>query len=70
MDSGLYDRPTLDDQDDNVGAPARMADEMNDETDGGFWDRIYLGFHSNAGTGSSRGPMGLYSTNNSAARQA
>ena len=67
MDTGLYDRPTLDDQDDNVGAPARMADNMNDETDGGYWDRIYLGFHSNAG--GTRGPMGLYSTGNSALKQ-
>ncbi len=64
MDPGLYDRPTLDDWDDNVGAPARMANYMNDATDGGYWDRIYLGFHSNAGSGSSRGSMGLHSTAN------
>ncbi|HOW98758.1 MAG TPA: hypothetical protein PK634_13330, partial [Kiritimatiellia bacterium] len=70
MDSGLYDRPGLNDNDDSVGAPTRMADWMDDETDGAFEDRIYLGFHSNAGSGSSRGAMGLYSTGNTPARQA
>lgn len=72
MPSDLYDRPTLNDSDDNVGAPARMADYMDNEADGSFWDRIYLGLHSNAdgGSGTTRGPMGLYSTGNSAAAQA
>lgn len=71
MDPGLYDRPTLDDNDDNVGVPARMADFMNDESDGGYWDRIYLGFHSNAdgGAGAARGPQGLYSTANPSWKQ-
>lgn len=72
MPADLYDRPTLDDNDDNVGAPARMADYMDNEADGSFWDRVYLGLHSNAdgGAGTARGPMGLYSTGNSAAAQA
>lgn len=72
MSSDLYDRPTLDDNDDNVGAPIRMADYMDDETDGDFWDRIYLGFHSNAdgGAGALRGPQGLYNTDNTVASQA
>ena len=62
MSSTLYDNASLSDSDDNVGAPNRMAVEMNREADGGFFDRIYLGFHSNAGSGSGRGPMGLYDT--------
>ncbi|MBU1910623.1 MAG: fibronectin type III domain-containing protein, partial [Verrucomicrobia bacterium] len=72
MASTLYDRPTLDDSDDNVGAPTRISDYMDNEADGDFWDRIYLGFHSNAdgGAGTTRGAMGLYSTANTAACQA
>jgi len=70
MDSGLYERVGLNDSDDNVGAPARMADSMDNEADGGKTNRIYLGFHSNAGAGATRGAMGLYSTDNTAARQA
>ncbi len=62
MSSTLYDLSGYDDNSDNVGAPNRMAVEMNREADGGFYDRIYLGFHSNAGTGTGRGPMGLYDT--------
>lgn len=62
MSSTLYDSAGLDDNDDNVGAPNRMATEMNREADGTIWDRIYLGFHSNAGSGTGRGPMGLYDT--------
>jgi len=62
MSSTLYDSASLTDVDDNVGAPNRMAVEMNREADGGYFDRIYLGFHSNAGSGSGRGPMGLYDT--------
>ncbi|HOW97679.1 MAG TPA: glycosyl hydrolase family 18 protein, partial [Kiritimatiellia bacterium] len=66
MSSTLYDSAGLDDTDDNVGAPNRMAYEMNRESDGGYFDRIYLGFHSNAGSGAGRGPMGLYDTRFSA----
>ncbi len=62
MSSTLYDSASLSDSDDNVGAPPRMAVEMNRSDDGGFFDRIYLGFHSNAGSGTGRGPMGLYDT--------
>ncbi len=60
MTSDLYDGSTSGDGTDNVGAPSRMAAEMNREHDGTMWDRIYLGFHSNAGGG--RGPVGLYDT--------
>jgi cell division septation protein DedD len=59
-DSGIYDLVGYDDLDDNVGAPPRMAAQMNREAEGTYWDRIYLGFHSNAGGG--RGPMALYNT--------
>jgi len=65
MSSSLYDNPSLSDVSDNVGAPPRMAAEMNRESDGGFFDRIYLGFHSNAHSGTSRGPLGLYDTRGS-----
>ncbi len=62
MSAGLYDLSGYNDNSDNVGAPVRMAAEMNREADGSFWDRIYLGFHSNAdgGAGTARGPMGLW----------
>ncbi len=71
MSSTLYDLAGYDDKDDNIGAPARMAHYMNDATDGGYWDRLYLGFHSNAGGGAgARGAMGLYSTGNNAVKQA
>ncbi|MFN7142010.1 MAG: fibronectin type III domain-containing protein, partial [Limisphaerales bacterium] len=42
----------------NVSAPVRMAREMNRETEGDIFKRIYLSFHSNAGGG--RGVVGLW----------
>jgi hypothetical protein len=42
----------------NVGAPIRMAVEMNREGAGNMFKRLYVGFHSNAGGG--RGGVGLY----------
>lgn len=71
MSSGLYDLSGYNDNSDNVGAPARMAAEMNREADGGYWDRIYLGFHSNAdgGAGTARGPMGLYDNRGTTLKQ-
>jgi hypothetical protein len=56
--SSLYDDPSLVDSDDNVSTPTRMAREMNREASGNMFQRIYLGFHSNAG--GSRGVLGLY----------
>jgi hypothetical protein len=41
------------DASDNVGAPIRMAREMNREAAGNLYDRVYIGFHSNAGGGRS-----------------
>jgi hypothetical protein len=42
----------------NVSAPPRMARAMNRESEGNRFQRIYLGFHSNAGGG--RGAIGLW----------
>ncbi len=54
-------RTKFDDYDANVGSPARMSAWMNNEADGEYADRIYLGFHSNAGrNGSLRGAWTLF----------
>jgi len=58
-DSTVYDPPG-NDGDDNVGAPLRMAAFMNDENQGTMTDRVYLSFHSNGGSGSARGALGLW----------
>ncbi len=58
QDRGLFDRASLDDSSDNVGAPIRLAAEMNREAASGHFDRIYVSFHSNAGGG--RGVTGLW----------
>lgn len=57
--ASLYDGSGGDDSD-NVGAPPRMAREMNREAGGRPRQRVYLGFHSNASGGSARGCIGLY----------
>lgn len=54
----LYDNPGSTDSDDNVGAPIRMAAEMNREAKGAMAKRLYVSFHSNAGGG--RGVTALY----------
>lgn len=63
--ANLYDpdlpNVTTDDIDDNVGAPIRMAREMNRETAENIYKRIYISFHSNAG--GSRGVVGLWNDN-------
>jgi hypothetical protein len=53
MDSSLYDLAGYDDRSDNIGQPARMAAYMSRTNDSPRWRRVYVGFHSNAGTGSS-----------------
>jgi hypothetical protein len=54
-----YPSVTTDDDNDNVGAPIRMAREMNSTSlVTNMFKRIYLGFHSNAGGG--KGCIGLY----------
>lgn len=47
-----------DHQPSNVGAPPRAAREMNRETEGNLYQRIFISFHSNAGGG--RGTIGLW----------
>ena len=71
MSASLYDLSGYNDNSDNVGAPPRMAAEMNRQEDGGIWDRIYLGFHSNAdgGAGTARGAMGLYDNRGTTLKQ-
>lgn len=54
----IYDARENDDQASNVGTPARMASHMNREREGSYFDRLYLGFHSNAVGG--RGTVGLF----------
>jgi hypothetical protein len=56
--TNIYDVTSFTDQDDNVGTPPRMAREMNREQEGNLSERVYVGFHSNAGGG--RGALGLY----------
>ncbi len=58
-----------DDGSDSVGAPIRMAVEMNQQSVGNMYKRIYIGIHSNATTGNTntanaRGSMGLWNDNN------
>jgi hypothetical protein len=57
VSTDLYDWPSFDDWDDNIGTPPRKSADMNNEADGTYWQRIYLGFHSNAGTPNT---LGLY----------
>ncbi len=62
MDSTLYDLAGYDDRSDNIGQPARMAAYMCRSNDAARWQRVYVGFHSNAGDGTGRGSIGLYDT--------
>ena len=62
MDSTLYDLAGYDDRSDNIGQPARMAASMCRSNDAARWQRVYVGFHSNAGNGDTRGAVGLYDT--------
>jgi hypothetical protein len=48
----------------NVSAPPRMAAEMNREGAGNIYKRVYVGFHSNASSGSARGVTALYNDPN------
>lgn len=48
------------DQSNNVGAAPRFSAFMNRESEGSFFDRVYMSFHSNAVGG--RGVMGLYNS--------
>jgi hypothetical protein len=55
----LYDLAGYDDREDNIGQPARMAANMCRTNGWPRWRRLYVGFHSNAGTGTSRGVWAL-----------
>jgi len=56
--STLYDTSGNDEQD-SWSAPGRMSAEMNREASGSIFKRIHISFHSNAGSGTSRGCEGL-----------
>ncbi len=65
MPTSLYDVNGLDDREDNIGQPARMADYMCRTNDRPRWRRVYIGLHSNASgstNATSRGTIGLYDT--------
>lgn len=60
--TNIYDTGS-DDGSDNVGAPPRMAREMNREAAGTMFERLFLSFHSNASgvtPPTARGCVGLY----------
>ena len=50
-----------------VSAPPRWAEFMNRQQDGALSDRVFISYHSNAGSGSSRGTLGLVNGNNNPA---
>ncbi|MBX7245120.1 MAG: fibronectin type III domain-containing protein [Candidatus Sumerlaeaceae bacterium] len=54
----FYDASEASEQDNNVGVPPRNAAHMNRESDGNYFDRLFLSFHSNATGG--RGCVGLF----------
>lgn len=47
---------------DSVSSPPRLARYMNREAEGANTERIYFSFHSNAGSGTSRGADGLFNS--------
>ncbi len=47
-----------------VSLSPRWAEFMNREADGTLSDRVFISYHSNAGSGSSRGTLGLVNGNN------
>ena len=59
----LYEGSGTDEQD-SWSAPGKMCAEMNREQSGSLYKRIHISFHSNAGSGSSRGVEGLITSNN------
>ncbi|TWT37436.1 AmiA-like protein [Posidoniimonas corsicana] len=52
------------DQSATVSAPPRYSKFMNNEAEGPAEDRVFVSFHSNAGSGKNRGVLGLYNGNN------
>jgi len=62
--ASIYDTGA-DDGSDNVGAPPRMAREMNREAEGTMFERLFVSFHSNASgvtPPSARGCVGLFNS--------
>jgi hypothetical protein len=57
-------RATTIDRDAAVSFSPRYSEYMNREQDGQLSDRVFVSFHSNAGSGGSRGVLGLYNGNN------
>jgi hypothetical protein len=57
-------RATSVDRDATVSATPRYAEYMNRESEGELSDRVFVSFHSNAGSGTARGVLGLYNGNN------
>lgn len=45
-----------------VSSPPKAAAHTNRETEGSFFDRVLISFHSNAATGRARGALALYNT--------
>ncbi|MCO5062102.1 MAG: glycosyl hydrolase family 18 protein [Kiritimatiellae bacterium] len=65
MPTSLFDLSGLDDREDNIGQPARMADYMCRTNTHPRWSRIYVGLHSNASGSTnpiSRATIGLFDT--------
>ena len=65
--TSIYDVAGLDDGSDNVGAPPRMAREMNREEAEPMTRRVFVSFHSNASgvsppPANARGCVGLYNS--------
>ncbi|MGC3958722.1 MAG: hypothetical protein QM813_12515 [Verrucomicrobiota bacterium] len=48
-----------DDESDSWSSPPKMSAHMNREAAGDIYDRIHISFHSNAGSGTARGTVGL-----------
>jgi len=70
MSSSIYDCCSSD-GDDNVGAFARWAREMNETaTNNDRWRRVYLEFHSNASSGGAKGTVALITTTGATTNQA
>ena len=63
IDESEY-RSSSDDRTATVSLSPRYAEYMNREADGSLSDRVFVSYHSNAGSGSNRGVLGLYNGNN------
>ena len=64
LPASTYRGSNTTDDDANVGAPPRWATYMNNSSFGTMSDRLFLSYHSNAGSGTNRGSIGLYNGNN------